>query len=53
MTWIQKENPRSKVNSIETANTSNEDMQDFPVMIKGKKLLTVQLQELSFHYPRF
>lgn len=41
MTWIQKENPSRKVNSIETANASTEDMQDFPVMIKEKKLLTV------------
>jgi len=53
MTWIQKENPRRKVNSTETANARTEYMQDFLVMIKGKKLLTVYLQELSFHYVRF
>lgn len=41
MTWIQKENLRRKVNSTETANASTKDMQDFLVMIKGKKLLIV------------
>lgn len=39
--WIKKENPRRKVNSTETTNASTQDMQDVPVMIKGKKLLTV------------
>lgn len=53
MTWIQPENPRGKVNSAETAKTSTEDIQDFPTMIKGGKLLRVQPQELSFYYPRF
>lgn len=41
MTWIQPENPRGKVNSTETAQTSTEDIQDFPTMIRRKKLLRV------------
>lgn len=53
MTWTQPENLRGKVNSTETAKTSTEDIQDFPVMINGRKLLRVYLQELSFYYPRF
>lgn len=41
MTGIQPENPRGKVNSTETAKTSAADIQDFPVTIKGRKLLRV------------
>lgn len=37
MTWIQKENPRRKVNSMETANASTEDMHDFSSDDKREK----------------
>lgn len=52
MTWIQPENPRGKVNSTETAKTSTEDIQDFPMMIKGRKLLRVQLSRAQFLLPK-